>query len=404
MLGRLLIATVLATLVVPASAAAAQRYASTSGTGSGCTQPAPCSIETAVNSATSNDEVIIAPGTYTTSTSLANGASGLSIHGADPFDPPVIKSSAGNAVYFNGFSVDVADLRIDHTGNLVGAVFFSSSATFTRIEVHSSSASGACDTGPQVILRDVLCASSEPGAFAIRDSFTGSPNTSRFRNVTAVATGESSIGLEAGAGSGTTNIIDAKNVILQGVPTDVSVETSSPGATVAVSFTNSNYKTVETSGNVIVTPAGSGTNQTAEPKFAERRHYTEDPRSPTVDAGTTDAYTDFLDPGGELRPLGAAMDIGVDELVPDGTAPATTIIKGPKKKTTTPKATFKFKSNEKGAFLCALDAKAPKPCKSPKKLKRLKPGRHRFTVVAVDYSGNADPTPAAYKWKVKPKR
>jgi len=397
----IVIATVLAALAIPAAANAAQRYVTTNGTGSACTQPTPCSIETGINNAGSYDEVIIAAGTYTTSTALSNGATGLYIHGANPFEPPLIKSSANNGVYFNGYSDDVADLRIDHTGIYVAAVLFASSATFTRIEVHSSSPAGACDSGPEVVLTDVLCVASGDTAFAIRDSFTGAAATSHFRNLTAIATGENSVGLDAGAGSGTTNGIDAKNVILQGGAADVRVSTSSPGATVGVSFANSNFRTLDASGNVIVSPPGSGTNQTKEPKFDSKKFYTEDPRSPTVDAGITDSYTGSLDFLGHPRPQGAAMDIGAAELVPDTTSPNTTITKGPKKKSKSPKATFKLKSNEPGStFRCRLDGGQVRKCKAKLKLKRLKPGRHVLQVAAVDVSGNEDTSAAVYKWKV----
>lgn len=395
----------LAILAVPATAGAAQRYVTTTGSGSACTQPSPCSIETGINSASSSDEVIIAPGTYTTSTTLANSNTDVTVRGADAADPPLIKSSAPTAVQFNGFSAAASDLRIDHTGNSIGAFLFSSSASFKRIVVHSSSPYGACDSGPAVVMSDVVCTIDTDSAFALRDSFTGPSDTSHFRNVTAVATGNGGIGFVSGAGSGTTNVVDAANVIFKGDTTDVSVATASPGATVAVTFANSNYSSVDTTGNVIVTPAGAGTNQTKAPKFASTKDFTEDPRSPTVDAGIADAYTGSSDFQGDPRPLGSAMDIGADELVPDTTAPETTIAKGPKKKTTSKKAKFKLESDEAGVkFACTLDKAKAKTCRSPLKLKRLKPGRHKLSVVAIDPSGNRDATPATYKWKVKRKR
>ena len=81
----------------------------------------------------------------------------------------------------------------------------------------------------------------------------------------------------------------------------------------------------------------------------------------------------------------------------DKTAPQTTIVK---KKVKGHTAKFRFVSSETGStFQCRLDKKF-KPCRSPKKYKRLKPGKHVFEVRAVDAAGNRDKTPAARKFRV----
>jgi hypothetical protein len=54
------------------------------------------------------------------------------------------------------------------------------------------------------------------------------------------------------------------------------------------------------------------------------------------------------------------------------------------------------------AFQCKLDRKPFKPCVSPKKYKRLKPGKHVFKVRAIDKAGTVDPTPAKRSFKVLP--
>jgi CSLREA domain-containing protein len=84
----------------------------------------------------------------------------------------------------------------------------------------------------------------------------------------------------------------------------------------------------------------------------------------------------------------------------DKTPPDTKILKGPKK---THKRTvkFKFASTEAGStFQCKLDKKPFKTCASPKKYKKLKPGKHVFKVRAIDKAGNVDPTPAKRKFTV----
>ncbi|HEY5816621.1 MAG TPA: hypothetical protein VIS95_09845 [Solirubrobacterales bacterium] len=86
----------------------------------------------------------------------------------------------------------------------------------------------------------------------------------------------------------------------------------------------------------------------------------------------------------------------------DKTAPQTTILK---KKIKGRTAKFRFVSSEAGStFECKLDKKKFKPCRSPKKYKRLKPGKHVFQVRAVDAAGNRDKTPAKRKFRTLPRR
>jgi hypothetical protein len=62
---------------------------------------------------------------------------------------------------------------------------------------------------------------------------------------------------------------------------------------------------------------------------------------------------------------------------------------------------FKFTSSEANStFLCKLDRKPFKKCRSPKKYKKLKPGKHVFKVKAKDAAGNVDPTPAKRVFRV----
>jgi CSLREA domain-containing protein len=80
--------------------------------------------------------------------------------------------------------------------------------------------------------------------------------------------------------------------------------------------------------------------------------------------------------------------------------PQTTIKKGPKGKTHSTTAKFRFISSLSGStFECKLDRKKFKPCKSPKTYKKLKPGKHVFRVRAKK-GGVTDPTPAVRKFKV----
>ena len=85
----------------------------------------------------------------------------------------------------------------------------------------------------------------------------------------------------------------------------------------------------------------------------------------------------------------------------DLTPPQTKIVKGPKGKVATTTVKFKFSSSEKGStFRCKLDRKPYRVCKSPKKYKNLKPGKHVFKVRAVDKAGNIDPSAAKRKFTI----
>ena len=61
---------------------------------------------------------------------------------------------------------------------------------------------------------------------------------------------------------------------------------------------------------------------------------------------------------------------------------------------------FRFGANEAAGFRCKLDARPYRACTSPRAY-RVKAGRHAFRVVAVDQAGNADRTPALFKFAVR---
>jgi hypothetical protein len=74
---------------------------------------------------------------------------------------------------------------------------------------------------------------------------------------------------------------------------------------------------------------------------------------------------------------------------PDTQAPSVEITKGAPNKLRKSKVKFKFTSDDPTAtFECKADRKPYKPCSSPKKLKRLDEGKHKFKVRATDPAGN----------------
>ena len=85
----------------------------------------------------------------------------------------------------------------------------------------------------------------------------------------------------------------------------------------------------------------------------------------------------------------------------DCIAPETTITKDAPNRTNKSRVKLKFVADEAGSsFECKVDRKPYKPCTSPKTLKRLDEGKHKFKVHAIDAAGNVDPSPAKDKFKV----
>jgi hypothetical protein len=87
---------------------------------------------------------------------------------------------------------------------------------------------------------------------------------------------------------------------------------------------------------------------------------------------------------------------------PDTVPPETKFGHMPKSELDGTTATYRFSSTEAGStFECKLDKGRFKPCTSPKRLRHLKPGKHRFSVAAIDSSGNRDPTPSKDGFRVR---
>ncbi len=85
----------------------------------------------------------------------------------------------------------------------------------------------------------------------------------------------------------------------------------------------------------------------------------------------------------------------------DVTPPQTTITAGPKGPTRKRRARFVFTSREPGsAFQCRLDQKPWRLCRSPRTYRRLKAGRHYFSVKATDSGGNTDLSPVGRSFRI----
>jgi hypothetical protein len=87
---------------------------------------------------------------------------------------------------------------------------------------------------------------------------------------------------------------------------------------VAVNLDHSNYATISQGTGTTITPAGSGTNQTATPVFVNSPagNFHQAPSSPTIDTGADAAVNGTTDFEGKPRTFGLHTDIGADEYAP----------------------------------------------------------------------------------------
>jgi large repetitive protein len=103
---------------------------------------------------------------------------------------------------------------------------------------------------------------------------------------------------------------------------------------------------------------------------------------------------------GIKKPSGIAVD-ALPKPTPDTAPPDTTITKGARNKTDKTEVKFKFSSSESDStFECGLASRKVKPCTSPKTIRNLDQGKHKFKVRAIDAAGNVDPSAAKDKFKV----
>jgi large repetitive protein len=121
--------------------------------------------------------------------------------------------------------------------------------------------------------------------------------------------------------------------------------------------------------------------------------------------GDHDVRVRAIDAAGNVDPTPAQHTWRV---LPDTTAPETTLGSGtPSSPTTSKTATFTFSGTDNvdsGAqltFECSLDGGAFQSCASPKDYTDLAVGTHGFRVRAVDQAGNADQSPASYTWTIQ---
>lgn len=92
---------------------------------------------------------------------------------------------------------------------------------------------------------------------------------------------------------------------------------------------------------------------------------------------------------------------------PDRTPPATRLLHHPKALLFASgqrrRVSFAFAASEPGGrFRCRLDRQPWRPCRSPRAY-LVRPGRHLFGTFAIDAAGNRDPSPARFRFRVRPR-
>jgi hypothetical protein len=311
-----------ALLAVTPAAWAVPRYASPTGTGD-CSVGSPCDLETAVAGAVADDEVILAPGDYGSAVdpipSQISTNAAIAVHGAVGAPRPRIFSVAANAIVV-GAGATLRDVEIQHSG-AGNALLVEGVAE--RVVVRSQF--NPCElSGEGAALLDSVCWATESSP-AVSMSGSGSqlPETANLRNVTAYSIfGD---GIHVTADNFAQLQLNATNVIASGGSRDVQAEVAGSMGTMSatVNLDYSNFSTRLRLNGASVTAPGSPTNQTLSPLLVDDAlgDFHQLARSPTVDAGITDAGNGAADFEGESRLVGASTDIGADEFTPPAPLP-----------------------------------------------------------------------------------
>lgn len=320
---RLWVLSVLGALVaaasIPAAAsAAAQRYASPAGSGTACTSASPCGITQAVSGASAGDEVIVNPGDYALTATLATNANlPITIHGvAGQPRPRLLFSGPGEF----GLRVNGATLRyveVDQASPQ-SALFADYGASVDQVIAKAQGDSGVVTaTIRNATIRNSIVVASGANAEALETGASAGTVTATYRNVTAVATGTGAVPIHALADTGASATIHLVNVIAYGGPgaLSLSARTDSSGATAIITATHTDYQSANGVGSNATIVDGGG-NRAEEPAFVNvaAGDYHQAPFSYTIDAGVNDPANGTVDVDGDAR-TNATTDIGADEFL-----------------------------------------------------------------------------------------
>jgi hypothetical protein len=301
--------------------------------GTECSQAAPCSINEAVGAALTGDEVIVTAGEYevVSALSLIGGTKNVDIHGDLGGPMPRISASMGALpiIYVaEETSLRYVELHNTETEALGFRCFEGALVERVRSIGDGEGAAGGHALGGCTV-RDSVLRANGTNALGIEATGVVGEGPSIVRNVTAIATGSDSIGIQSRYNYPSTgsHLMILSNSIAAGDTFDLRAQEDSFGpGSIAVS--NSNFDNVSQEGAATVSGAA---NQTAPPLFvnAVAGDYRQAPGSPTIDAGSPEGIGS-LDLAGSPRLLGAAPDIGAYEFVPPPAGSITSLALAPK--------------------------------------------------------------------------
>jgi hypothetical protein len=305
-------------IVAPAASADTQRYASPSGADAADCSPAnPCSVTKAVTGAGAGDEVIITPGDYQLTKTLATPAK-ITIHGVAGQPRPRLRfGGAGQFGLALGYDSLLRYVAIDQAEPT--AALFSSPGRIDQVIVTGPSGPLCTAHVSNSIVRDsIFVAHGANGRAICTLALLGATSTSSVRNVTAIATGSNGVAIHADASGTSTATLNLVNVIARGGQGGVDLKaTTFNGGAATISAAHSNYGTESVAGNGDISNGG-GNQLFKAPLFvnAAAGDYRQAAGSPTIDAGVNEPINGAFDFEGDPRRIGT-MDIGADEfLVP----------------------------------------------------------------------------------------
>jgi hypothetical protein len=351
----------------------------------------------------------------------------------------VIVSNEAYAVDLDGLKSSLSNVDIEDATGAYPLYVAGKEVTVDHVISHAS-AEGAVACYPRGTITDSVCWAEGPNGIAAT-LLIAFPASATLRNDTLIASGAGGVAVMAKALSPASMSLTLSNTIARGAGADiVAVTGSDPTSDATVTADHSNYSTVkiENGGGgstTSVTPAGSGTNQTGAPLFADAAagDFHQLPGSAaTIDRGENSALDGIADLDGNPRalpgtlgcsatPAPAITDIGAYEYVPPfppcppALRPPTTTIGRTKINRRAGKIVFTFSAvGWATAFQCRLQRSGGKKgkrkhrknvvfstCRSPKAYKHLRPGKYRFDVRALDAAGTPGAT-ATKKVTLKP--